>query len=67
MTHGIWWDGITISDTTYAVYGFPLVSVSSWILNDVVRIVGQVDVMSWLHRRSVITTSWRTWRVDFQN
>jgi hypothetical protein len=28
--------------------------VSSWILSDVQRIVGQVDVMSWLSRRNVI-------------
>jgi hypothetical protein len=31
------------------------------------RIVGQVNVMSWLRPRNVITTSWRTWRVEFQN
>jgi hypothetical protein len=60
--------GIKISDTTYVVYGFPLLrQVSSRNLNDVMRIVGQIDVMSQLRRRKVIATSWRTWRVEFLN
>jgi hypothetical protein len=41
--------------------------VSSGILNDIMRIVGQVEVMSWLRWRNVITASWRTWHVEFRN
>jgi hypothetical protein len=49
--------GIKTLDTTYVVSGFPLLRPCPWNLNDVMHIVGQVDVMLWLCRRNVMATS----------